>query len=117
MKSTIFFIAICISVAIACKSTQKTANSTNAEQSNQMTQVGNTIGKVSHKYRATGCATVVIIIIDGEKELVLIPKDKLSNDFDVNGLELKFNYRPLKMPQPPGCNVGIPAALMDISKK
>jgi hypothetical protein len=78
--------------------------------------VGNTIGKVSHKFRATGCATVIIVDQDGN-ELVLIPKDKLVNDLDVDGLQINFNYRTLKMPQPAGCSKGIPAEITDISKK
>lgn len=78
--------------------------------------VGNTIGKVSHKFKATGCATVIIIDQNGS-ELVLIPKDKLEKDLDVDGLQINFNYRTLKMPQPAGCSTGIPAEITDISKK
>ena len=78
---------------------------------------GSTLGKVSHQYSKTGCATVVIIKKEGEKDLTLLPKDILSKEFDVDGLEIYFNYRLLKIKNPEGCNVGIPAQLTDISKK
>jgi hypothetical protein len=47
----------------------------------------------------------------------LIPRDTLSPEFDIDGLEIFFNYRKLKMPNPKGCSVGIPAEIKDISKK
>jgi len=80
--------------------------------------IGTTLGKVSHQYRATGCATVVIVKRDDSQQpITLIPRDTLSEIFDVDGLEIYFNYHPLKMRNPAGCKVGIPAELTDISKK
>jgi|GEM_PF-713908 len=80
------------------------------------TATGTTTGKVSHKYRAAGCSTVIVFTKDGT-EMTLIPKDKLSSEFDVDGLEIAFNYRPLKMPNPAGCTAGMPAEITDLSKK
>jgi hypothetical protein len=81
-----------------------------------MTATGNTTGKVSHKYRSTGCATVIVFNQDGT-EMTLIPKDKLPKEYDVDGMEIKFNYHSLKMANPQGCNVGMPAEITEISKK
>jgi hypothetical protein len=78
--------------------------------------MGNTMGTVSHKYRPTGCATVIIVKQE-EEEITLIPKDKLAKEFDVDGKQIMFNYHTLKMPQPEGCAVGMPAEITDISKK
>jgi len=74
-------------------------------------------GKVSHKYRAGGCETVIIILAHDEvAEIVLIPKDKLNKDIDVDGQNITFDYHPLKMPQPAGCAVGMPAEISNITK-
>jgi len=125
-------LAICISIFSSCKPKQKDiASSAKSEQTtktepainpvpgvvNEPSAVtGKTIGKVSHEYRATGCSTV-IVVVGATKPLILIPKNKLSADIDVDGLEITFNYRTLKMPQPAGCTKGIPAELSDIAKK
>jgi hypothetical protein len=77
---------------------------------------GTTTGKVSHKYKAGGCSAVIVFMQDGT-EVTIIPKDKLAKEFDVDGLEISFNYHTLKMPQPAGCTVGMPAEVTDISKK
>jgi hypothetical protein len=80
--------------------------------------VGTTHGKVSHQYQKTGCATVIVVQSENPEEaLVLIPKDILSFEFDKDELEIVFNYRKLRMPNPKGCTVGIPAEIKDISKK
>lgn len=102
-----------------CKSKKEASASTPVTTTSEPSIVtGNTFGKVSHQYSATGCATVVIVKKEGqEKPLTLIPRTKLPSSLDVDGLEISFNYLPLKMPQPAGCNVGIPAELTDISKK
>ena len=79
---------------------------------------GATLGKVSHQYRATGCATVVIVKQEDVSDpITLIPRDTLAPAFDMDGLEIWFNYRPLKMRNPAGCKVGMPAELTDITKK
>lgn len=110
------FLMIVGSSVMACKS-KKAAGSTatNAVQSAAVA-AGATTGKVSHQYRANGCATV-ILVSGADGEMVLIPKDPLPKDLDVDGAEIRFNYHTLKMPQPAGCASGIPAELTDISKK
>lgn len=81
-------------------------------------QDGVTLGKVSHQYKSTGCATVVIVNWQKpEEQIVLIPLDTLLSEFDVDGLEIYFNYQPLKRMNPQGCAVGFPALLSEISKK
>lgn len=115
MKKTMFIIMLTISV-VACKSKKEASSTVAATNSTQTSTVGATTGKVSQMYKAGGCSAV-IIVKDGEHELTLIPKDKLASQFDVDGLEIKFNYRTLKMPNPAGCTSGIPAEITDISKK
>ncbi len=92
--------------------TSTTETNTTASGDNQ----GAYVGKVSHKYRAAGCETVIVFNGEDGAEVTLIPKDKLSKDVDVDGQILKFDYRPLKMPQPAGCTVGIPAEISNITK-
>ena len=41
----------------------------------------------------------------------------LADDMDKDGLNIYFDYQPLKMKNPEGCNVGIPAEITNISKK
>jgi hypothetical protein len=81
-----------------------------------MDQAGANVGKVSHKYSADGCGTVIIFTNADGAEMTLIPKDKLAKDIDVDGQIIKFDYHPLKMPQPAGCKVGTPAEITNISK-
>lgn len=118
MKTVTYIFFILALMSNGCKSKKEASASVPAVTTEQPVAKGNTTGKVSHQYNATGCATVVIVKIDGqENPLTLIPKDKLASSFDVDGLEISFNYRTLKMPQPAGCSVGIPAELTEISKK
>lgn len=139
MKSLLFILALTVSVcATSCKtkkgataSTTPTSSSTSTpgesgtiavttmETTNTSTSTtqGAHAGKVSHKYRAGGCETVIIINAhDDVAEIVLIPKDKLNKDIDVDGQNITFDYHPLKMPQPAGCTVGIPAEISNITK-
>ncbi len=124
MKKIFLLLAIIGVVSCSCKTKQKaakndtttaTATVTTTNTTSTVTK-GTTLGKVSHQYRATGCSTV-IIVTDPVNTTTLIPKDTLSSEFDVDGLEIYFNYRPLKMPNPKGCSVGIPALISNISKK
>jgi len=85
-----------------------------SEEGNGLTK-GATLGKVSHKYKASGCSPV--IIVPGDPEMVIIPKDKLDGKFDKDGLEIYFDYHPLKMANPPGCTTGIPAEVTNVCKK
>lgn len=119
MRVFAYFFFILALITSGCKSKKESSASVPATTtSEQSIAAGNTSGKVSHQYRTTGCATVVIVKIEGEeKPLTLIPSLKFPSSFDVDGLEIMFNYRTLKMPQPAGCLGGIPAELFDISKK
>lgn len=92
--------------------TISTETNTTASGENQ----GAYVGKVSHKYVAGGCSSVIVFTSAEGTETTLIPKDKLNKDIDVDGQNIKFDYRPLKMPQPAGCTVGIPAEITNITK-
>jgi hypothetical protein len=131
MKKYIFFLLIGTTAFAACKSKKNTASSsantsTTTTTSSSSTSggtasisavpAGTTTGKVSHQYRSTGCATVIVFIKDGT-EMTLIPKDKLPAEYDVDGLQINFNYHPLKMANPAGCATGMPAEITDLSKK
>jgi len=77
-----------------------------------------TAGRVSHQFRTTGCATIIIVKTkDTANPIILIPRDPLPHELDVNGLEISFNYHTLRIPQPPGCDKGIPANISDLKKK
>ena len=132
MKSIIILTAVfSMSFVCSCKSkkaalasagTNSTSSTTNAATSTISTSAtgdnqGGNIGKISHKYESTGCGTVIVIPAnDNAAEITIIPKDKLSKDVDMDGQLIRFDYRPLKMPQPAGCTVGIPAEITNINK-
>lgn len=99
---------------MSCHSRQKDIVSSPKDE--QPVVASKTSGMVSHQFRVTGCATV-IVVAGTTPPLILIPKNKLPDNMDVDGLEISFNYRKLKMPQPVGCSKGIPAELNDIKKK
>ena len=74
-----------------------------------------TVGKVSHQFKKTGCSTVIIIKNTAPMEdVILIPKTALPKKWDKDGLEISFLYKPLRMPNPKGCEKGIPAELSNI---
>jgi len=102
MKSYLIILSIVVSVFTSCKTKEASASST----------PGKTSGKVSHEYKAGGCSAV-IVTSDG---VTLIPKDALKKEFDVDGLEVTFDYLTLKMPQPAGCTTGMPAEITNLGK-
>jgi hypothetical protein len=115
MKQLIMIFVVVCAFTCGCKTKHKVEKDSTPAN---VVQKGATIGKVSHQYRADGCATVVIVKqTDNPDIITLIPKDTLAAAFDVDGLEIYFDYRPLKMPNPVGCSVGYPAELKNISKK
>jgi hypothetical protein len=114
MRKNLFILVLFVAFGAACKS--KKAADSSASTTTSEKAIGNTMGTVSHKYKATGCNTVIIVKQE-DGELTLIPKDKLDKEFDVDDKVIMFNYHTLKMPQPEGCSVGIPAEITDISKK
>lgn len=126
MKRTLIGLALLTALTTACKvkATKETTNNDKAKPveinttAQEMGDIENkTLGKVSHKYKATGCNTVIEVALDGGEIQTLIPKDKLAAEFDVEGNEIYFNFHLLKMPQPAGCTVGQPAEITDIVKK
>jgi hypothetical protein len=113
MRLFLLISVFCIFIIPACQVKHRSAKQVDVAE----IPSGKTLGIVSHKYRDTGCATVIIVKKDGQEDLTLIPKDTLQKEIDVDGLEIFFNYRLLKMKNPAGCNTGTPALLTDISKK
>jgi hypothetical protein len=125
MKRIILVLAFFTMLSAACKVKatkessikNKTATQESSLKAQEMLNNENkTLGKVSHKYKATGCSVVIEINSDGEIQ-TLIPKDKLAAEFDVDGVEIYFNFHVLRMPQPAGCTVGQPAEITDINLK
>ncbi len=104
-----------ISCTCTKKSSSTSSNTSSGGERIATDRTDRTAGKVSHQYRSSGCPTV--IIVSGENPMVLIPKDNLGSQFDVDGLEVLFHYHPLRMPQPQGCATGIPAEITDVAKK
>ena len=118
MKNYILIILAFITFNVSCKTKQKTETFINNNEQIQNKPDTRTIGKVSHQYRASGCSTVIIVNTENQdKPLTLIPREPLPSKLDVDGLGIKFNYRTLRMPNPQGCLVGLPAEITDISKK
>ncbi|MBA3704623.1 MAG: hypothetical protein H0W84_01580 [Bacteroidetes bacterium] len=114
MKLTIFFVASCLSLISACKAKEKIVESPNSKETSASDK---TYGKVSHQYSSTGCPTVIItnsFVLDAPH--ILIPKDNLPKEMDVDGLEISFDYKVLRMPNPEGCVNGIPASIFNILK-
>src|ERR1044072_5977840 len=85
-----------------------------AEQSDKPPK---TSGVVSHMFMNKGCPTVILVTEAAGDTLVLIPRDVLMKEYDVDGLQISFNYRLLKMRSTPGCDKGIPAEITSINKK
>ena len=131
MKSIIMLVAVLSMSVVSCKtkkaasasattsttSTSTTTASTTANTSATGDNQGANVGKISHQYKSTGCETVIVIAAhDDVAEMTLIPKDKLSKDVDMDGQLIRFDYHALKMPQPAGCTVGVPAEITNITK-
>lgn len=126
MKKTLVLITVILTVSIACKvkskkETQVTDTRKVIESTSSVPEVVSndtkTAGKVSHRYRASGCNTVIEVKLEGDEIQTLIPKDKLAVEIDVDGTEIYFTYNLLKMPQPSGCRIGQPAEINDVVKK
>src|SRR5205814_10695374 len=76
-----------------------------------------TKGNISHEYLPKGCPTIIIVRIQNQEPLILIPRIPLQKEFDKEGVEIRFNYHLLKMRTPEGCEKGIPADITDVSLK
>ncbi len=122
MIKKVLLYSLIISITVfACKPKQEVVSTSKAEpapaaKTEETNAAPKTVGKISHRYRAEGCATV-IIVPGGPEMLTLIPRSKLPANVDVDGLEVVFYYRTLRMPQPAGCTKGIPAEIKDITKR
>jgi len=115
MRIYILFLAVFLAFTPACKTRKKaTEKPINTEQNQETPK---TIGKVSHEYSANGCPVVILVKLQDSKDiLTLIPMTPLGKEFDADGNEISFDYRLLKMPNPQGCNTGIPAEIKNITK-
>jgi hypothetical protein len=116
----ISFLSACL--FLSCKPKKEATATASSDSTSSAAQIsssatGTTMGTVSHKYKATGCSTVIIVKQEEGDDLTLIPKDKLAKEYDMDGMILMFNYHTLRMPQPEGCTTGIPAEITDVSKK
>ena len=73
---------------------------------------GKSAGIISHKYDNCGA---VVVVKDGDQELVLIPFPALDKKYDAEGMTIIFNYRKLRMPHPSVCQTGLMAELTNIT--
>lgn len=116
MKFYKTFIIAIVFIPFSCK-INKTDNKPSAKKAEPSLEKVMTVGTVSHKYRISGCQTVVLVEKPGKKDSsIFIPRLPL-NEFDVNGLQIRFQYKILKMPNPKGCLRGTPVELTSVSKK
>jgi hypothetical protein len=126
MKKNLSFSVLCllgmIVCSIGCKSKQPIGN-TGSDATGQAvgatSEKPKTTGKVSHLYQSTGCGTVIIVTNpNNATPMILIPIPNTSlKELDVDGLEVSFHYRALKMKNPDGCTAGSPADITDLVKK
>lgn len=116
MRKFIVLVTLIIPIAIGCATKPKSVvNNDNSSQNNSSSK---STGVVSYQYRSGGCSTVVVVDADKQHDqIILIPKDPLPSQCDKDGAKIAFNYRTLKMPNPKGCLIGIPAELSNVSKK
>ncbi len=96
---------------------QSTASTNNeTENTKPSTTEKLTIGIVSHKYKGAGCSGVVVCTPPSTTDtLVLIPVPALTA-FNQEGQKISFEYRVLRVRNPEGCLVGIPAELKNIKE-
>jgi hypothetical protein len=69
-------------------------------------------GKVSHKFKKSGCGTV-IVCKRGKETTILIPAMPLGK-YDVDGMDVLVTFRMLRIPNPPGCIKGMPVQILSI---
>lgn len=112
--SVIFFTLIV--VFSGCKSVKTKHSSSSTQIQEQPANTDKTKGTVSFQFKETGCRSVILVTND-DGEMILIPKDNLPEEFDIDGLQIYFNYRLLKMPNPDGCSKGMPAEITNLTKK
>lgn len=96
-------------VTLSCKTTHQSV-----ENNARPIIKGSTEGVVSHQYRKSGCQTV-IVIKNLQETFTIIPVEGFDAKYDKDNLKISFDYLPLKMKNPDGCNVGIPAEIKNIT--
>ena len=72
--------------------------------------------KVIHQKNNAVCKTVLELVHENGEKQLLIPKDKLPDEFDRHGTEVWITYRQLLMPVPQECS-GIMVEIKIIRKK
>lgn len=103
---------IIITVLFSCKTSEKQVK-TESSANDSATKFR---GIVSHKYKNEGCKTIIIVENNKEsKQLILIPLKGFDEKFDKDNFKIKFDYLPLRIKNPEGCNIGIPAAISNIA--
>lgn len=109
----LFIFSVIFSVSfVSCKSKQKTHNDNDKIVEQPAQTNGEYMGVVHHNYEESTCSVVVVNV--GEEDMVLIPVNGLPEAMDIDGMQIRFNYHALKMPQPEGCTSGIPVELTDV---
>lgn len=112
----IFIFCSLIVAFVTCKPKQHIASAQQAHAAKD-SSLFTSSGKISHMYSAGGCGAVIISDKNPQHDtLILIPVPSLK-EFDKVGLEIKFNYRILKIHTPKGCGAGIPVQIMNIKEK
>lgn len=115
MKKLVFLLIAMALLLPSCKTTEKEP----AKKPDHIDAEANPTvwGVVSHKFRAEGCPTVIVVsTVMQEEPLLLIPKDKLPAELDKEGVGIQFEFRLLRMPNPEGCTVGNVAEITNITK-
>lgn len=105
-----YLLLIVISVIVlSCRSSEDTSATSII--------AGKSKGIVSHKYSNSGCKTVIFVLgKDNNIIQTLIPVNGLEKKFDKNNLKISFDFLPLKIKQPEGCNEGMPAEVSNVRK-
>lgn len=118
MKYFIVIVSLFILLVNGCKVNKESKETKTDLEKSQTINNKKTVGKVSYYYKSTGCSTVIFVFTNNEKKdtLILIPKDPLPTEFDIDKLDVAFNYRRLRMPQPKGCIAGFPVEISDLEK-
>ena len=114
LKQAIIFAVVFVFIIqiFACKS--KKTDASKPAETDAASNAQKTKGIVSHQFQSAGCQTIVICKKESDT-LFLIPMTPLDK-FDVDGLEISFDYRVLKVHNPKGCH-GMPVQISNITSK
>lgn len=115
MRWLLIFSMILSVTLFSCKCREKQKDINEIQDTEIITGVvqGEHIGVIHHNYEESTCT--VIEAVKGDEVFYLIPVNGLPEGLDVDGKHIRFNFTPLKMPQPANCMKGIPAELRDVS--